>query len=164
MKYGDLTEKLRMKPLFQLSTRKYEEEIIIVQKAMEELEIKCNVKNGFLLKEASGMAGWTFFNLELSTEMLSVIEASGMMINAQGFGFNEQLKNFLGHYLETNGSNVRIKKIDYYQNVYVYFFKSLKVIRLFLPMTYTTQPPTMHAIHNAATNSFMIDFDLRRFS
>ena len=81
-----------MKPLFQLSTRKYEEEIIIVQKAMEELEIKCNVKNGFLLKEASGMAGWTFFNLELSTEMLSVIEASGMMINAQGFGFNEQLK------------------------------------------------------------------------
>ena len=113
MKYGDLTEKLRMKPLFQLSTRKYEEEIIIVQKAMEELEIKCNVKNGFLLKEASGMAGWTFFNLELSTEMLSVIETSGMMIIAQGFGFNEQLKNFLGHYLETKGSNVRIKKIDY---------------------------------------------------
>jgi hypothetical protein len=45
--------------------------------------------------------------------MLSVIETSGMMINAQGFGFNEQLKNYLGHYLETKGSNCRIKKIDY---------------------------------------------------
>ena len=55
-----------MKPLFQLSTRSYDEEIIIVRKAMEELETKCNVKNGFLLKEPSGMAGWTFFNLELS--------------------------------------------------------------------------------------------------
>ena len=45
--------------------------------------------------------------------MLAVIETSGMMINAQGVGFSEQLKNFLGHYLETKGSNVRIKKIDY---------------------------------------------------
>ena len=79
-----------MKPLFQLSTRSYDEEIIIVRKAMEELETKCDVKNGFLLKEPSGM-----------------------MINAQGFGFNEQLKNYLGHYLETKGSNCRIKKIDY---------------------------------------------------
>ena len=106
-------ENQEMKPLFQLSTRSYDEEILIVRKAMEELEIKCNVKNGFTIKEASGMAGWTFFNLELSDEMLSVIETSGMMINAQGFGFNEQLKNYLGHYLETKGSNCRIKKIDY---------------------------------------------------
>ena len=59
------------------------------------------------------MAGWSFFNIELSPEMLSVIETSGMMINAQGVGFTEQLKNFLGHYLETKGSDVRIKKIDY---------------------------------------------------
>ena len=102
-----------MKPLFQLSTRNYDEEIMIVKNAMIELENKCKVKNGFTIKEPSMMAGWAFFNLELSTEMLSVIETSGMMINAQGFGFTEQLKNFIGHYLETKGSNVRIKKIDY---------------------------------------------------
>ena len=86
---------------------------MIVKNAMTQLEDKCNVKNGFVLEEPSMMAGWAFFNIELSTEMLSVIETSGMMINAQGVGFSEQLKNFLGHYLETKGSNVRIKKIDY---------------------------------------------------
>ena len=102
-----------MKPLFQLSTRKYDEEIMIVKNAMTQLEDKCNVKNGFVLEEPSMMAGWSFFNIELSPEMLSVIETSGMMINAQGVGFTEQLKNFLGHYLETKGSNVRIKKINY---------------------------------------------------
>ena len=102
-----------MKPLFQLSTRNYDEEIMIVKNAMIELENKCKVKNGFTIREPSMMAGWAFFDLELSTEMLSVIETSGMMINAQGFGFTEQLKNFIGHYLETKGSNVRIKKIDY---------------------------------------------------
>ena len=102
-----------MKPLFQLSTRKYDEEIMIVKNAMTQLEDKCNVKNGFVLEEPSMMAGWSFFNIELSPEMLSVIETSGMMINAQGVGFSEQLKNFLGHYLESKGSDVRIKKIDY---------------------------------------------------
>ncbi len=86
---------------------------MIVKNAMTQLEDKCNVKNGFVLEEPSMMAGWSFFNIELSPEMLSVIETSGMMINAQGVGFTEQLKNFLGHYLETKGSNVRIKKIDY---------------------------------------------------
>ena len=86
---------------------------MIVKNAMIELENKCKVKNGFTIREPSMMAGWAFFDLELSTEMLSVIETSGMMINAQGFGFTEQLKNFIGHYLETKGSNVRIKKIDY---------------------------------------------------
>ena len=44
--------------------------------------------------------------------MTSVIENSGMMENAGGFGISEQLKNFLGHFLESKGSNVRITKID----------------------------------------------------
>jgi hypothetical protein len=45
--------------------------------------------------------------------MASVIENSGMMANAGGFRISEQLKNFLGHFLESKGSNVRITKIDY---------------------------------------------------
>jgi hypothetical protein len=102
-----------MKPLFQLSTRKYDDELVLVKKAMEELENNCKVKNGFEIKEPTLKAGWAFFNLELSTEMLSVIESSGMMINAQGFGFSEQLKNFIGHFLESKGSEVRIKNTNY---------------------------------------------------
>ena len=102
-----------MKPLFQLSTRKYDEEIILVKKAMDELESNCKIKNGFEIKEPFAKAGWTFFNLELSTEMASSIENTGMMENAAGFRISEQLKNFLGHFLESKGSNVRITKIDY---------------------------------------------------
>ena len=45
-----------MKPLFQLSTRKYDEEKILVQNAMEDLEKKCKVKNGFEIKPASSKA------------------------------------------------------------------------------------------------------------
>ena len=104
---------VQMKPLFQLSTRRYDEELSLVKKAMDDLESNCKVKDGFQIKEPFEKAGWTFFNLELSTEMASVIENSGMMENAGGFSISEQMKNFLGHFLESKGSNVRITKTAY---------------------------------------------------
>ena len=45
--------------------------------------------------------------------MFSVIEKSGMMQGAGGYRIPEQFKNFLGHFLESRGSQVRIEKIDY---------------------------------------------------
>ncbi|KAF6242793.1 hypothetical protein C6988_06325 [Nitrosopumilus sp. b1] len=102
-----------MNPLFQLSTRNYDKELELVRKAMQELETTCNVKNGFEIFPPSNMAGWTFFNLQLSSELLSVIETSGMMEGALGFRIGEQVKNFVGHYLESKGSQVRIKQINY---------------------------------------------------
>ena len=102
-----------MKPLFQLSTRSYEKEIPLVRKALSDLEEQCDVKNGYHLGEPENKLGWTFFNVELSPELLSVIETSGMMEGAGGYGFTAQLTSFVGHFLELRGSNVRIKKINY---------------------------------------------------
>ncbi len=102
-----------MQPLFQLSTRRYDEEINLVKKAMAELENICNVKNGYQIGEPFTKAGWTFFSIQLSSDILSVIEKSGMMQGAIGYRIPEQLKNFLGHFLESRGSQVRIEKMDY---------------------------------------------------
>ena len=102
-----------MQPLFQLSTRRYDEEINLVKKAMAELENICKVKNGYQVGEPFTKAGWTFFTIQLSSDILSVIEKSGMMQGAIGYRIPEQLKNFLGHFLESRGSQVRIQKMDY---------------------------------------------------
>ena len=102
-----------MNPIFQLSTRKYEQEIKLVKKAMDELEITCKIKNAYKLSEPFARAGWTFFNIHLSSDMFSIIEKSGMMKGAAGFQIAEQFKNFLGHYLESKGSQVKIKQINY---------------------------------------------------
>ena len=102
-----------MQPLFQLSTRKYKEEIGLVKKAMTELQGLCNVKDGCIISEPFTRAGWTFFNIQLSSELLSKIETSGMMEGAGGYRIAEQLKNFLGHFLEARGIQARIEKIDY---------------------------------------------------
>ncbi len=102
-----------MNPLFQLSTRSYDKELPLVKQALIELETKCDVQNGYTIEEPFDKFGWTFFNIQISEEMANVIEKSGMMEGALGYRIGEQLTNFVGHYLESNGSNVRIKKIDY---------------------------------------------------
>jgi len=103
----------KMKPLFELSTRIYDKEIELVKKAMMDLENICNVKDGYEIGEPFTKAGWTFFNLQISSDMSDIIEKSGMLEGALGYRISEQLKNFLGHFLESKGSQVRIKKIDY---------------------------------------------------
>ena len=103
----------KMKPLFELSTRMYDKEIEIVKKAMMDLENICNVKDGYEIGEPFTKAGWTFFNLQISSDMSDIIEKSGMLEGALGYRIAEQLKNFLGHFLESKGSQVRIKKINY---------------------------------------------------
>ena len=102
-----------MNPLFQLSTRSYHKEVLIVKQALIDLEKECNVQNGYTIEEPFNKFGWTFFNIQISKEMISIIEKSGMMDGALGYKIGEQLTNFVGHYLETKGSNVRIKKINY---------------------------------------------------
>lgn len=102
-----------MNPLFQLSTRTYDKEIQIVTQALEDLEKQCNVENGFKIEKPFEKFGWTFFNFQISNELSEAIEKSGMMEGALGFRITEQMKNFIGHYLESKGSNVRIKIINY---------------------------------------------------
>lgn len=102
-----------MNPLFQLSTRSYEKEILIVKQALTELETECNVQNGYMIEKPFEKFGWTFFNIQISEELSEIIEKSGMMKGALGYKIAEQMTNFIGHYLETKGSTVRIKKIDY---------------------------------------------------
>ncbi len=102
-----------MNPLFQLSTRNYEKEFPLVQQALADLESECNVKNGYIIEEPFQKFGWTFFNIQINEEMAENIEKSGIMEGALGYKIGEQMTNFIGHYLESKGSNVRIKKIDY---------------------------------------------------
>ena len=99
--------------LFQLSTRRYDDEIQLVKKAMDELEEKCSVKSSYKIGQTFNRAGWTFFDLEISTELAQLIETSGMLEGALGYRIGEQLKNFIGHHLESFGSQVRVKQIEY---------------------------------------------------
>ena len=65
-----------MNPLFQLSTRSYENEIPIVKQALTDLETECDVQNGCKIEEPFEKFGWTFFNIQISEELAGSIEES----------------------------------------------------------------------------------------
>ena len=102
-----------MQPLFELSTRSYEKEIPLIRKAMIDLQGFCKMQDSFTIGEPFTKAGWTFITVKLSPELATFIENSGLMKDAAGYRIGEQLKNFLGHYLESKGVQARIKQIDY---------------------------------------------------
>ena len=85
----------------------------MIKQALADLEKECNVQNGHIIEKPFEKFGWTFFNIQISEELADIIEKSGMMKGALGYKIGEQMTNFIGHYLENKGSNVRIKKIDY---------------------------------------------------
>lgn len=59
---------------------------------MIDLENICNIKNGYEIGEPFTKAGWTFFNLQISSDMSQIIEKSGMLQGALGYRIGEQLK------------------------------------------------------------------------
>ena len=101
-----------MRPLFQIST-KNPKEIVSVKKALEELEGICKVKNGFKINDPANKFGWTFFNIQLSSDIVPIIEKSGMMEGVYGHKIGEQLQNFLGRWFEKRGIQFEIKLISY---------------------------------------------------
>jgi hypothetical protein len=102
-----------LNPLFQLITISYEHEISIVNQALTDLETKCHVQNGYKIEKPFDKFGWTFFNIQIDEVLTEIIEKSGMMKGALGRKIGEQMTNFIGHDLETKGSNVRIEMINY---------------------------------------------------
>lgn len=87
--------------------------MLLVTQALHDLGLECGVSDGVLIGEPFTKFGWTFFNIQISKELAEFIETSGIMKGALGFKIGEQMTNFIGHYLESKGSNVRIKKLDY---------------------------------------------------
>gem|GEM_PF-3264956 len=63
-----------MNPLFQISTKSFDKEIIIVKHALDELEKQCSVNNGYIIESPFEKFGWTFFNIQISLEMAEVID------------------------------------------------------------------------------------------
>ena len=84
-----------------------------IKKTLSHMATLVGISDGYFFSEPASKFGWTFFNIQISEKMAEKIEKSGMMKGALGFKIGEQMTNFIGHYLETKGSNVRIKKINY---------------------------------------------------
>ena len=98
----------------QIGTTNYDDDRLLLRKAIGKLESKCQVTDGFLLGEPMSKFGWTFFDLILKPNLhLSIEEEFADMIKkSRGNKPTEKFIDFLSRYFESNDCNVKLKLIE----------------------------------------------------
>ena len=103
-----------LNPLFQLSTRKYDEEIVLVTQALIDLENECNVKNGYQIEEPFTKFGWTFFKLAFKPNLQTGIEKefSDMLQKYRWSDQSQKFAKFIEDYFNSRNCKVKVKIVD----------------------------------------------------
>ena len=98
----------------QIGTTNYDDDRLLLRKAIGKLESRCQVTDGFLLGEPMSKFGWTFFDMILKPNLHLSIEDefAGMIKKSKGNKPAEKFINFLSGYFESNDCNVKLKLIE----------------------------------------------------
>ncbi|MXX20701.1 MAG: hypothetical protein F4Y82_04470 [Cenarchaeum sp. SB0665_bin_23] len=97
--------------VLQVGTKDYATDVVLLKKAMSQMESLLSAYNGYALSEPTSKFGWTFFNMAFRTDMQQKIEGRfGDMINQHRWGnSDEKFTKFMQKYLHARGCNVELK-------------------------------------------------------
>ena len=98
----------------QIGTTNYDDDRLLLRKAIGKLESKCQVTDGFLLGEPMSKFGWTFFDLILKPNLHLSIEDefADIIKKSKGNKPAEKFIDFLSKFFESNDCNVKLKLIE----------------------------------------------------
>ena len=94
-----------------VGTKDYPTDVVLVKKAMSQIESLVASYNGYALSEPSSRLGWTFFQMAIKPELRQGIESRFQdMIRRNGWGKPDaKFAKFMGDYLKARGCNVEVK-------------------------------------------------------
>ena len=94
--------------------RNYDDNRLLIRKALGKLESKCQVSDGYLLGEPMSKFGWTFFDMVLKPNLHFSMEENfaDMIKKSKGSKPTEKFIDFLSNYFESNDCNVKLKFIE----------------------------------------------------
>jgi len=100
-----------LKIFFDVSTTNYEENKELLIKALDYLQNRCEIVNGYQLGKPVSRFGWTFFKLWLKPNLVLKIEEklSDMIKKTKGKKHEEKFTNFMSDYFLSKGCNVKLK-------------------------------------------------------
>ena len=98
----------------QIGTTNYDDNRLLIRKALGKLESKCQVSDGYLLGEPMSKFGWTFFYMVLKPNLHFSMEENfaDMIKKSKGSKPTEKFIDFLSNYFESNDCNVKLKFIE----------------------------------------------------
>ena len=98
----------------QIGTTNYDDNRLLIRKALGKLESKCQVSDGYLLGEPMSKFGWTLFDMVLKPNLHFSMEENfaDMIKKSKGSKPTEKFIDFLSNYFESNDCNVKLKFIE----------------------------------------------------
>ena len=104
-----------MGAILEISTKDYDNDLVLVKRALSQMETLLQAYNGYLLSEPNANFGWTFFKIAFKPELQKGIEEKfSDMINKYRWSRQpEKFSKFMGDYFQARGCNVKVKLVDY---------------------------------------------------
>ena len=103
-----------MSIVLEIGTKKYEDDLLSIKKALSHMESLLGVYNGYVLGEPSSKFGWTFFKLAFKPNLRKGIEEkfSDMLAKYQWSDNQQKFVKFMTDYFDSRGCDVKIKFVD----------------------------------------------------
>ena len=103
-----------MDTVFEISTRNYDEDLLLIKKTLSHMETLVGSSNGYAFSEPSSKFGWTFFKLSFRPNLQNGIEEKfADMLNKYRLNTQSQkFTKFMTDYFQSKGCNIRIKMLD----------------------------------------------------
>ncbi len=104
-----------MGTILEISTKDYENDVVLIKKALSQMETLVQGYNGYLLSEPTKNFGWTFFKIALKPNLQNGIEEefADMIKKYRWSKQPEKFAKFMGDYFQAKGCNVKVKLVDY---------------------------------------------------
>ena len=102
-----------MVTVIEISTINYDDDELLVKKAMSHLQTQCGIINGYQFSEPISRFGWTFFKMALNPGFVDGIEKkfSDMIQKYKGKP-QDKLTDFISDYFESRGCKTKLKISD----------------------------------------------------
>ena len=103
-----------MNTTFQISSSQYNEDKILIIKALSHIQTLCEISDGYQLGNPVTRFGWTFVPLMIKSNLLSKIEEkfSDMIQKSKGRKNNEKLTNFMIDFFESRDCKLKLKLVE----------------------------------------------------
>lgn len=103
-----------MNTVFEISTKNYSDDLLVIKKTLSHMETLVGSSNGYTLSEPSSKFGWTFFKLSFKPNLQNGIEEkfADMLNKYQLNNQSQKFTQFMTDYFKSKGCNIKIKIFD----------------------------------------------------
>jgi hypothetical protein len=99
---------------FQISSTRYDDDKILIIKALSHIQTLCEISNGYQLGNPITRFGWTFVPLWIKPSLLTKIEEkfTDMIKKSKGRQHEEKLTNFMIDFFESRDCKIKLKLVE----------------------------------------------------